>query len=215
PSSMTRESIMTGMSWLSSVTLGVAGAAAFAILGAASSFLFTDLPLVRAGLGAVQIGFAVVAVLSLGRIREFLDRTIEVCAAVRKGDFDQRLIFPAARGRMKLVLDWINALIDINDAFVREAELAMAAASDGRYYRKIRPERMRGAFIKSVTGINAAIDHIAERQHMVEAAIEEVRRGAASATEGDLDQRIELRRFSGEYLEFTRTMNTLLDTVAQ
>src|SRR5690606_16427354 len=43
----------------------------------------------------------------------------------------------------------------------------------------------------------------------------EVRRVAASATEGDLDQRIELRRFSGEYLEFTRTMNTLLDTVAQ
>ena len=206
---------MINMSWLSSVTLGVVGASAFAVFGAASSLVFTDLPLIHAILGVVQIGFAVVAVLSLVRIREFFDRTIEVCEAVRKGDFDQRLIFPAASGRMKLVLDRINAVIDVNDAFVREAELAMAAASDGRYYRKIRPEGMRGAFLKSVTGINAAIDSMAERQHMIEAAIEEVRRVAASATEGDLDQRIELSRFSGAYLEFTQTMNTLLDSVAR
>src|SRR5690606_2036485 len=158
---------------------------------------------------------AVFAVLSLRHIDTFCKRTIEVCSAVRRGDFDQRLVFPSARGDMKQLMDRLNGLIDINDAFVREAALAMGAVSEGRYYRKIRPEGMQGAFLKSVTGINAAIDDMAERQQMIEAAIEEVRRVAASATEGDLDKRIDLRRFSGEYLEFTQAMNTLLDTVAQ
>jgi methyl-accepting chemotaxis protein len=207
---------MIALSWLSNAKLGVGAAALFALAGAATVLLLgTEFAWLSAAFALAQIGLAVFAVLSLRQIGAFCKRTIDVCGAVRRGDFDQRLVFPRARGDMKQLMDRLNGLIDINDAFVREAALAMGAVSEGRYYRKIRPEGMRGAFLKSVTGINAAIDDMAERQQMIEAAIEEVRRVAASATDGDLDKRIDLKRFSGEYLEFTQAMNTLLDTVAQ
>lgn len=146
---------------------------------------------------------------------QLLGETVRVCEAVRNGDFNERIILPTARGRAKLVADRINSMIDINDAFVREAALAMVAVSEGRYYRRIRPEGMRGAFLKSVTGINTAIDLMAAREQMIEAAVVELKRVASAATDGDLSPRIDGSRFSGDYLALSNSMNALLDNVSK
>ena len=166
-------------------------------------------------LGAAELALVAGLAVSHRRTSAFLSEAARVCGAIRRGDFDQRLILPSASGQIKAVVDRMNGLIDINDAFVREAALAMAAVSEGRYYRKIRPEGMQGAYLKSVTGINGAIELMAARQAMIEEAIAEVRRVAAAATEGDLDQRIDGSRFSGDYLTVTQGMNALLDSVSR
>ena len=204
---------MIALSWLSSAVLGTVVTLASAI-GVAVCFAFGAPAWALPTLVAAMLASATLTLWSVYRLSSFLGRIAEVSAAVRMGDFDQRIIIPRASGRIKLVMDRFNALVDINDAFVREAELAMAAVAEARYYRKIRPEGMNGAFLKSVTGINRAIDLMAERQEMIGSAIAEVKRLAAAATNGELDQRIDTKRFSGEYLELTGSMNTLLETVA-
>lgn len=204
---------MIALSWLSSATVGVVVALACAFAGGA--WLLAGGPFwVGAAIVTLMLAASGLALWSLRKLHVFLARLTEVCAAVRKGDFDQRVIFPGATGSVKTAIDVFNGVVDINDAFVREAELAMAAVAEGRYYRKIRPEGMRGAFLKSVTGINQAIDMMGARQQMIGAAIGEVGRLAAAATNGDLDQRIDSSVFTGEYLELTKSMNTLLETVA-
>jgi methyl-accepting chemotaxis protein len=204
---------MIALCWLSSAIAGAVAALACALAG--GMWLVLGGPLwLGCLLAALICGAMAITLWSLLRLSAFLRRIAAVSTAVCAGDFDQRVIFPRARGAMKTVMDAFNGVVDINDAFVREAELAMAAGAEGRYYRKIRPEGMKGAFLKSVTGINRAIDLMAERQQMIGTAIGEVRRLAAAATEGDLDQRIDTNAFSGEYLELTESMNTLLETVA-
>ncbi len=162
---------------------------------------------------AVQLGLAALVVAARSEEGAFVERMIEVCRAVRVGDFDQRVIMPRLGGRLRVAMDRLNAVIDINDAFVREAALAMEAASQGRYYRKIRPEGMKGAFSSSVSGINAAIDAMAERQAMIEAAIREAGRLANLAARGDLTSRIDASTFTDEYRAFTLSMNGLMDAI--
>jgi len=172
-------------------------------------------PWIAALLGGAQFALGLGALRSLHNAAGLFDRIIAVCSGVRLGDFDQRLNEPRATGQMRLVVDRINGLIDINDAFVREAALAMRAVSQGRYYRKIRTEGMKGAFLKSVTGINQAIDQMATQQEMIGRSIAEAHRLAEAATNGDLTQRIDTARFVGVHAEFTHSMNGLLDAVAE
>lgn len=204
---------MIALSWLSSAVIGTVATLAGAI-GVAACFAFGAPAWMLPTIATAMLASAAMSLWSMHRLSRFLTRIAEVSAAVRMGDFDKRIIIPSASGKIKQVMDRFNSLVDINDAFVREAELAMAAVAEGRYYRKIRPEGMNGAFLKSVSGINKAIDLMAVRQEMIGASIAEVKRLAAAATNGELDQRIETARFTGEYLELIGSMNTLLETVA-
>jgi methyl-accepting chemotaxis protein len=162
-----------------------------------------------------QVIFSVTVAVSLRRLDIFLATAIEVCDAIRHGEFDRRLMFPKAKGRLRGAVDKINGLIDINDAFVREATLSMVAVSQGRFYRSIRPEGMQGAYLASVTGINNAIAAMAVQQKMVASAIGEARRMADAVAVGDLSRRIDVSHFEGDYRAFTEAMNSLLDAVAK
>ena len=203
---------MTALSWLSrptylSALVGLTGFAALAggLAGA---------PWIAAGLAAIAAALAFGLTLTLRTQDKVLDRIVDVAAAVRNGDFDQRLTFTRLPPRLRLLADRVNSMIDINDAFVREASLAAAAASEERYYRKIRPEGMRGAFRLSVDRINRAIDIMDTQRTMVMHAISEARRLTGAATHGDLTQRIDASAFTGVFAEFTTSLNALLDAVA-
>ena len=111
------------------------------------------------------------------------------------------------------LIDELNEMIDITDAFVRESALAMEAASEGRFYRTIRPEGMAGAFLGSVNGINKAISQMAGRDEIIERAIKEVNTLVVAASQGHLEQRIEPEKFNGAYQKLAAGMNALLEAV--
>lgn len=150
-------------------------------------------------------------------VKGFVGKVSKVCAAVRIGDFDQRVIVPNAKGDLKFMADRINAMVDINDAFVREAALALTAASEGRYYRTIRPEGMMGMFAHSVGKINDAIGIMgsadSERQETMELLRRDFTSVIGAATTGDFTKRIESERSDDALNELAGQVNNLIETV--
>jgi len=155
------------------------------------------------------------------RSKKFIANAGNVCLAVRAGDFEQRIINATEAGDLKKLSDSVNAAIDISDAFVRESQLAMKAASEGRYYRKIREEGMNGAFIVAVRGINSAIDLLknkddADKQNkkMVEQLLHNINEMVGQASAGNLSVRADESSFDGGYKELVVKMNSLMTTIA-
>lgn len=204
---------MTNLSTLSKAIIFAAIAGIAAICTAGLAFIGAS-PLVISAAAAVQLVAVGLVIWQIRSTKGFLAEVVRVCSAIRVGDFDQRLVLPKVKGDVKVAADRINAMVDINDAFVREAALAMLAVGEGRFYRKIRPEGMKGMFLNSVENINVAIETMGERQEMIGASIAEVSRLVRHATDGDLSQRIDTSRFTGQYLDFTNEMNALLDTIS-
>lgn len=166
---------------------------------------------------SATVASALGAALSLAaflRTARFLSELEDVAKAARRGNFERRLLPLRASPRIVRAANAVNGLIDVSDAFVREGALAMTAASQGRFWRKIRPEGMQGAFLASVKGINRAIDQMAARQAMIEQSLREIRTLATAAASGDLDQQIATDGLEVEYRELAELMNRLMHSVA-
>jgi len=91
--------------------------------------------------------------------RAFVRRLTEVCDAVARGDLEARsLPVPGMDGVPELVTlnASINGVLDVSDAYVREASAALSAAAEGRFHRRLLLTGLRGAFRKGATDINAA-----------------------------------------------------------
>ena len=167
---------------------------------------------------AVILAVAVaLGVWNLVLVKMFVNQATKVCAAVRIGDFDQRIIAPSAKGDLKVLADKLNAMVDINDAFVREAALALTAASEGRFYRNIRPEGMMGMFAHSVGKINEAIEIMGSAESIRLETMELLRRDFTSvigaATKGDFTKRIASERSDDALNELAGQVNKLISTV--
>jgi len=80
----------------------------------------------------------------------------EVCDRLAAGDFNARV--PALQGgeQLALIRRQINGMVDVMDAFIREASASLGAAADGRYYRKFLLAGMGGAFRDAAVDINDA-----------------------------------------------------------
>ncbi|HWL79785.1 MAG TPA: methyl-accepting chemotaxis protein [Roseomonas sp.] len=105
-------------------------------------------------LPALGSGAALLAVL---RQETVLRRAAAVCEAAAKGDLEARMpqpFSPGALGQLELAA---NHMLDITDAFVREAAGAMQAASAGRYYRKVLLRGLPSSFRKAAEDLNGGI----------------------------------------------------------
>ena len=89
------------------------------------------------------------------------DRTLLVIAGVCKraaaGDLEARLPEIGDSPGANECRAAVNALLDMSDAFVREAGAASAAAAEGRFHRRILTRGLRGAFRDSAEQISASI----------------------------------------------------------
>ncbi|PCI05797.1 MAG: hypothetical protein COB78_04215 [Hyphomicrobiales bacterium] len=141
-------------------------------------------------LSVFQIVITLVVVLYLWKTKQIINEVARVSQAIKNGDLEERVIFPKEKGDLKFLINQVNNMIDVCDAFVREAALAMEAVSEERYYRKIRPEGMKGMFLSSVTQINSAIENMGTRQTMIKGALEELGVLVRQATNGDLERQI-------------------------
>ena len=119
----------------------------------------------------------------------------ETCNRVASGDLEARVPRPAGNvAEISAVRNALNHLIDVTDAFVREAGASLTAASDGRYHREFLVRGMPGAFRRGAETINTARDSMARaatrladeeerRAHTAEAVYEVSSQVAAASTE--------------------------------
>ncbi len=149
------------------------------------------------------------------RLRRFIRRIKTTGEALRRGDFDVRLVAVGAHGECSDVKDTFNDMIDVADAFVRESYLAMQAASEGRYYRKIRKEGMLGSYAHAVDGVNAGIDRMGDFAGMLESLRSEIGEVVDAAVRGDLSKRVNAD-FGDEGLnQLGQNVNLLMSTIDQ
>jgi methyl-accepting chemotaxis protein len=152
------------------IKLNSAAGAAFAIAAAGLALLAA----VAAGLAGagdfIIIVTAVTGLCALGAAGYFLLRihgaiaaTADVCRAIARGDFEARLAEIREGGELGRMQHAANDMIDRCDAFVREASAAMAAVRDNKYYRRILPGGLHGAFAIAATTINQATAAIESR----------------------------------------------------
>lgn len=104
------------------------------------------------------------------------------------GDLESRVGRLAADPGLVELADHVDALLDLVDAFVREAATALAAASEGRYYRQILTRGLPGVFRVAAQRVND------EQSRMREASEELTQRDAAqeaiAATAKDISAQV-------------------------
>lgn len=84
----------------------------------------------------------------------------EVAVSAGNGNFDARIIDWDEYGDLSPALNDINHMLDMSDAFVREAGAALEHAVEGKYYRQFLPQGMMGAFGRGAEIINQARDNM-------------------------------------------------------
>jgi methyl-accepting chemotaxis protein len=108
----------------------------------------------------------------------------------------------------------INRLIDVTDAFVREAGASLTAASDGRYHRQFLVRGMPGAFRRGAGTINSS--RAAMQQAAARIAEEEDRRSRTAETVYEVSSHVaaastELSASAGSLTESAATAVTEVD----
>jgi methyl-accepting chemotaxis protein len=148
-------------------------------------------PWAGAGLLIVAALAGALALLHVAGAARWITRTRDVCAAVAKGDFEQRLIGLPRAGELKAALQEINRMIDVTDAFVREAGASMEYVSRNKYFRRIAEPGLLGQYRLQAQRINEATVAIEEKIRAIgeialhfERAVGGVVDGVAAASTG-------------------------------
>lgn len=103
-----------------------------------------------------QILDAPASSLANGENNKWMDEVIRVCEAASHGDYEQRMPYGDATGRELRLITAVNHLIDVNDAFIREAGAALDHAAKGKFYRRVILRGLPGCYRYSAILINNA-----------------------------------------------------------
>ena len=138
---------------------------------------------------------------------------VRVCNAAASGDLEARILNIDTDPRLADLLHGINHLLDMTDAFVREATASLEFAGEGKFFRRVLLEGMLGSFCRAANSINAAtrqmsrerdeLDEAEARRLALETDFAEVRRVVDSF--GAATSRIE---------QMSRLINNLADQTA-
>ncbi len=77
-----------------------------------------------------------------------------VSRSVKKGDLEARIVDWDLHGDLSPILANVNYMLDLTDAFIREAAASLEAASDSQFYRKFLVQGMAGTFGRGAQAIN-------------------------------------------------------------
>ncbi len=90
--------------------------------------------------------------------QEWLSKAAQVCEEAAAGNLEVRLTHCPEGGDTKRLVDGINHLLDMTDAFLREARASLEHASQGKFYRRVILRGMLGAFRSASETINKDIE---------------------------------------------------------
>ena len=78
-----------------------------------------------------------------------------------QGDLEARILYCEKSGQLSTLAHSLNHLLDMTDAFLREAGAALEYASQGKFFRRLLLRGKRGTFRHKSQLINAATDRLA------------------------------------------------------
>lgn len=93
-------------------------------------------------------------------LHRWIGTATEVCRAASRGDLEARILhIPDGEGVSEM-LHSINHLLDMTDAFVREATATLEYASQRKFFRRVVSRGMLGTFRRAAECINTATEHM-------------------------------------------------------
>jgi len=152
---------MTNLSSVSRACL-----AAWAVLGTVAVLalaLAVRQDWVAAALALAALAPALVCLRALKRANASIDKAMAVCEAAARGDLSVRVMGIRGHGNIGRMLRNVNRLLDLTEAFCKEADAAMQRANERQYYRKILTTGLRGDFARHATTISQSLDRMKER----------------------------------------------------
>ncbi|HLN24773.1 MAG TPA: methyl-accepting chemotaxis protein, partial [Patescibacteria group bacterium] len=152
---------MKSSSSISKATFAAQLGLAFAVLGVVVLAAFQD----WAGAAVVLCLVAplVMTLRSLKRANASIEKAVTVCRAVSQGDLNARILDIKGHGNVGQMLRNMNRVLDLTEAFCKEAQAAMEHANQRKYFRKIVITGLRGDFGRHAATINRSLDLMAER----------------------------------------------------
>jgi methyl-accepting chemotaxis protein len=160
---------MTNLSFRFSPRAAIFAAAGIIALQIAVAVVYASwLP---AGLGAFALVALIVAlkpaktgISVAGNSDDKLKRCVDVVSAAAQGDLDVRVLhLQAEGGEIGRLANGINRLLDLTEAFTKEANTAMEYANQRKYFRRIIPTGLRGSFVYYAETINKSLALMEER----------------------------------------------------
>ena len=137
----------------------------------------------------------------------WVQSALHVCRSAARGDLEQRLLHTDPASPYAELAHAINHLLDMTDAFVREATTSLEYASEGKFFRRVLPEGMLGSFRRAARSINAATEKMDEKTQDLKAA--EARR---ASMEDEFNTALDLvHGLSERSKEIGDVMNTITD----
>jgi methyl-accepting chemotaxis protein len=88
--------------------------------------------------------------------RTTLARVVEVASEAAQGNLEVRILHCEESEKLRTVARSVNHLLDMTDAFLREAGAALEHASEGKFFRRVLLRGMRGTFRHKSQLINEA-----------------------------------------------------------
>jgi len=153
---------MTNSSSLSRAEAAIAVVLAASLVGAGVAASVAERPweAVAATVAAALAGFAV---LSLRRARRSIAAVSAVMEAAGRGDLERRVVLLADGGELSRLANDANRLLDVSDAFVREARATLDCIRDGKNHRRIVERGMVGTYGATARSMNEAVSTIEAR----------------------------------------------------
>lgn len=149
---------MMHLSTLSKIKLGggiAAGAQLATLAMPAHSSLFA----------ALSLGAIAGAGYLLQKHQQDLRTMREACDEVTQGDFEKRVMLRHASGDSLALMNAINNLIDVADAYIRESSASADHAARGLFYRKILLDGLNGRWNQGAESLNRSAQQV--RQALV------------------------------------------------
>jgi methyl-accepting chemotaxis protein len=87
---------------------------------------------------------------------EWAAKVADVCDEVARGNLEARLLGCPEGGDIGRMVRGINRLLDVTDAFVREARASLDYASHGKFFRRVLLRGLPGTFQQAAVLINDA-----------------------------------------------------------
>ncbi len=91
---------------------------------------------------------------------KWINEATRVCSSAATGDLEARILNIDEKSELAPMLHAINHMLDMTDAFVREAGASLAFASEGKYFRRVLPHGFRGSFKQTAKTINEATEQM-------------------------------------------------------
>jgi methyl-accepting chemotaxis protein len=104
--------------------------------------------------------------------RAYVARAAEVCRRAARGDLEARILEIDAPDELAELMHGINHLLDMTDAFVREAGATLDHAAAGKFFRRVLPNGLLGSFRRGADGINRATEEMADARRELHLAVE-------------------------------------------